>query len=46
MLLDILSVQWELKTENSRGPCRNRIYRKSALNYDDLTVSIQAAYYH
>ena len=22
------------------------IYRKSALNYDDLTVSIQAAYYH
>jgi hypothetical protein len=22
------------------------IYRKSTLNYDDLTVSIQAAYYH
>jgi hypothetical protein len=22
------------------------IYRKSALNYDDLTVSIQVAYYH
>jgi hypothetical protein len=22
------------------------IYRKSALNYDDLTVSIQAVYYH
>ena len=22
------------------------IYRKSALNYDDLTVSIEGAYYH